>query len=987
MQSKNPFGPVPPSTNPFDAPPERRIPQPMAGVMVQPAVAASAVVVQSSPVAVEIAPPVILPSPPKAPRALTFEAAERLLKDYTDRDRHQKVLNACNEFINQAEEARYFGLRAQAYWGLRKSELAMQDVERAINQGGPTADLLTTRGIIYREHLKDHNLAQTDFTNAIGLGAGAFTLRMRGQSYLECGQKILAVGDYRGAVMRDPENPGALLDAGNAFLITGMHDEAIHYLTHALEIRPGHRQTEALLREANEQQFGKTKSNAPADKSDVSTVKRLLDVRKMAVTDLDVYNGNIFLKSIIAGDQELVTYLLSKGVNTDAVDSNRNNAVHLAALNQQDALIPQLVKRIDCTTSNNQGDNPLELAVKNGFVNTTRVLLESGVSPQLPQKNKHILTIAAESGQVEVLALLVDMPFFESALQVDQGMGGLIHACIAARQPETLEYLLDRFPQAVEATYNGVPPLHQAVVTNNWALVDVLLAANASLEAIDPQKQTAMQIAASKHMTQVIASLKQAAADREFKQQHQNKLLNNFIDNIIARLHHENWPLKDKNLAKMRDLLTNTIRNHSAFFSALQNQKLDVALTTELLMTDLIARRKDIVTGANNMRSEAIKSAIQTGIMHWQVKFAPPVVESAAEAKEEKEDNEALLQRHIWLNNLTSFCSRFETQFDIAFGKFRAMADGELRSVPDEVDAAVAVGKAAAAFAPGVTLPGTHMKVSGSVIGVATGALLDMGLYIRERFRRAEAENMRNLFEAVPPSERTAIVLYTARSLAEKYKPQLIHLMTDAEGITRFADAAVARVIDYIVSSSKHQLASRPGIFKELGRWLTAWALGQEIPTELERQKGLFDIFVDGILKIQTRADLDKKRLRTISPLSDDWCAKGIFENTGVITPDGKRWAHPDVEIERYGYCFGTMADVQKRGLTDKDKKGNPWGPGRVWEKRLIEATPDMEATLHGIPHGVPTRASGVQASFYSKQGKAMEINNPSNKPKGPGQS
>jgi hypothetical protein len=102
--------------------------------------------------------------------------------------------------------------------------------------------------------------------------------------------------------------------------------------------------------------------------------------------------------------------------------------------------------------------------------------------------------------------------------------------------------------------------------------------------------------------------------------------------------------------------------------------------------------------------------------------------------------------------------------------------------------------------------------------------------------------------------------------------------MPTSEGVELFADCAAARVIEYITSSERHQIAFDPSFFSNLVRSMKSWATGKEIPPEQREQKNLYQLFIDGIIRVSSKFPQDKERLKTINhlTLTDNWNTKGF---------------------------------------------------------------------------------------------------------------
>ena len=320
-----------------------------------------------------------------------------------------------------------------------------------------------------------------------------------------------------------------------------------------------------------------------------------------------------------------------------------------------------------------------------------------------------------------------------------------------------------------------------------------------------------------------------------------------------------------------------------------------------------------------------------------------------------------------------SFCDKFETEFDKAFGYFQAVYNGDAVCKADEDEEKLsAILKHGANALPNVPIPTTGFSIP---VGALAGAVLDLACYMRKRFRRKQVERMMDVFAAVTPFERAYFVRQVAERLAIKYARQIHHLAPGSEGTEKFADCAVARAVAYITDADKNHIAFEPSMLSKMCRSVKSFVTGKDIPTMLKEQKNLYALFLDGIVRVTSNFAADEKTLRLINnlTLTEKWCSKGVFENTGILvrmemgagessgsssstvslslsssssSSHEQRWAFRQTDLDRYGYCEGTLEEAMKRDLKLGPGKGLVWGTGRAWPQvKNVELLPELALT------------------------------------------
>ena len=85
------------------------------------------------------------------------------------------------------------------------------------------------------------------------------------------------------------------------------------------------------------------------------------------------YDTNYYKKDLHA---PIISHLLSKGANINAIDNKGNTALHYAVRLQIESVIPILLSNnIDINIKNNENQTALDIAVTKGFIGIKAILL------------------------------------------------------------------------------------------------------------------------------------------------------------------------------------------------------------------------------------------------------------------------------------------------------------------------------------------------------------------------------------------------------------------------------------------------------------------------------------------------------------------------------------------------------------------------------------------------------------------------------------
>ena len=181
------------------------------------------------------------------------------------------------------------------------------------------------------------------------------------------------------------------------------HEEAITQLNKALQLRPSHDRTiDALF--ATHRDF-KPYENAFEYIRDVKFQLASLPYVDRYLSKVGFVS--LWWEAACYGDLALMEYLAQSSINQDGVDVEGNNALHCAAKEGRDSVIPLLICYHSRDSVNKQGLTPLFVATLQGRVSTVMTLIR-GSSLVLKRGDdiKDILTLAMSNNHTLVLDAL-----------------------------------------------------------------------------------------------------------------------------------------------------------------------------------------------------------------------------------------------------------------------------------------------------------------------------------------------------------------------------------------------------------------------------------------------------------------------------------------------------------------------------------------------------------------------------------------------------
>lgn len=640
-----------------------------------------------------------------------------------------------------------------------------------------------------------------------------------------------------------------------------------------------------------------------------------------ALPELKPYIHNLWFHAIEIGNRDLINALKDK-LEVTVQNEAGQTGLHLAVLHQQVKLIAVVIQAgIGVDKLNQAGETALLVSAKIGDISCFDALLERGAQPLLKCNNITLLEAALRAGQAQMIKRLTHLAVWDTLLMQSGGLPIVLPQIVELHQASVLRHVLKLHPEYIKNKKQSQTILSHATARGTVNEVGALLTSGMPLYLFLDRQDQIM------HGEQYSQAMKTLVLN-----------ISTFYQTICIQLRQNGWPLDQKDnetilAACLSDMLSRYPESYRLFF----DKQHDITILTKSVINALTAHQSTIIKKTRMLKDKSLDEPVLSSILLPIIEKAVSLLANDSPMPDEKITEQPISAITMWQVNTkqarTSFCDRFERQFDKAYGYFMAIAEEKAERAPDATDKAMAAAKLASPLLPSVHIPGVPVEVPTSM---AVNALITIGQYIRNNYKHKEAMRFMTLFDGVKPSERTEFIRYTASQLADKFPQQMNYLALNSNGVELLADSATACIIDYIINKDRNILETQESLMGSLARKLSSFVLGTYTPPEETQYKTLYEIFIMGIITTDSKAGIEKKRLDTRgNTLSDNWQSMGIFRNTGIITPDGRRWAHKNSKLNKYGYVAGTETEARKRGLSEGPNKNESWGLGRQWNSEV----------------------------------------------------
>jgi quinoprotein dehydrogenase-associated probable ABC transporter substrate-binding protein len=239
---------------------------------------------------------------------------------------------------------------------------------------------------------------------------------------------------------------------------------------------------------------------------DQVVTKEKLEGWLAAGADLNQELGN----AVNANDAERIKFLIGKGADVNALDSQGSAPIHTAARQRNDALIKLLIaNKADANLLDGNGMTPLLYAVMRDHAPSVKVLLDNGADMEKPNSEGYrpLSTAVAENKFEAAKALLDAGADVKAPAGVDQLTPLMIVASQSApaegaifrpdstRPNDIAQELLERGADVNAKSKEGVTALMIAAAHNNPPMIGLLIDAGADINAKNDQGKTAQDVA------------------------------------------------------------------------------------------------------------------------------------------------------------------------------------------------------------------------------------------------------------------------------------------------------------------------------------------------------------------------------------------------------------------------------------------------------------------------------------------------------------
>jgi len=237
---------------------------------------------------------------------------------------------------------------------------------------------------------------------------------------------------------------------------------------------------------------GSTALHTATNRGQEAVVRRLID--NGADKDArDSWGQTALHRAAYGGDEAIIRFLFEHHTDKDVKDNSGNTALHIAACSETTVRL-LLELGFDKDASNCFGQTAFYIAVMNNDKAVVRQLLKVGADPDKDSGGWTPLHVAARNGDVDLVQLLIEQGVVKHA----QDGGGCTSLHIAAEHGDVnVARLLLEHGADTEAQDNcGNTPLHTAAFHNREAALQLLIEHESKMEAQNNNGYTAFHIAA-----------------------------------------------------------------------------------------------------------------------------------------------------------------------------------------------------------------------------------------------------------------------------------------------------------------------------------------------------------------------------------------------------------------------------------------------------------------------------------------------------------
>jgi ankyrin repeat protein len=235
---------------------------------------------------------------------------------------------------------------------------------------------------------------------------------------------------------------------------------------------------------AEETQSLGTRFAVAIEDGDLDAIKALVEEEGAAVDTPIQYGEKSAITPLIKaswdGDLPIVQYLLSKGANVNARDTEGKGTALLNAVTRQHTQVVKalLAAKADITLRNDFDFNAFTMAVAAGDREISGLLLDAGAKPDDGASGLTPLAFAVSTGNVEMIRFLVSRGADVNHGAKTGGQTALISAILGA-QVESVKALIELKANVNAAMKDGTTPLKLARKGDQEEIAALLVAAGA----------------------------------------------------------------------------------------------------------------------------------------------------------------------------------------------------------------------------------------------------------------------------------------------------------------------------------------------------------------------------------------------------------------------------------------------------------------------------------------------------------------------------
>ncbi|GIM52995.1 hypothetical protein CAPN004_20250 [Capnocytophaga cynodegmi] len=263
--------------------------------------------------------------------------------------------------------------------------------------------------------------------------------------------------------------------------------------------------------------------------------------------DVNVKDSHMYTPLLFAAvrgniNTELYDILINKGANINEKNENGANALLLAIPHMKDLKEAQyfIKKGLSLKSIDNNGDDALFYASRNGNQKIINQLIKKGFNPKtLNNKGQNLMFAAAEGSRMKTN----DLEFFKyieslgvSSNQKDkEGLTPLFTLSSRHKDITVLNYFLDKGNSVNQLDKEGNTPLINASSRNSLEVVSLLENKSSNINATNNQGHSALTLAVARNTSDVVSYLIKKGADINVKDTKGNTLVYYLLDSYTPR--------------------------------------------------------------------------------------------------------------------------------------------------------------------------------------------------------------------------------------------------------------------------------------------------------------------------------------------------------------------------------------------------------------------------------------------------------------------